>query len=202
MRMKLSESGRPEVMIAAVRNKEASANIPRGTPLVLNLSSAAQPTTGSDGFGAGYEDGLQVVLPGTAGANATYFFPYGVALQQILNGQLGEAQIFGVCAYALVTFMTRSASTASWSSSASSSSAGGFALSIDTVNNVFNTYTPSSISLANASSIVTTGGINAQQQPPLAVMLDSFASSTASASATSDTRTIIANGYRVFIRMM
>lgn len=202
MRIKLSENPRPDFVIVAARNAESTAAIPRGTPIVLNLSSAPQPTSGADGFAAGYEDGLQVVLPSTAGANPTALFPFGVAVDTIANGQLGEALVFGVVAYALVVRATRAASTDSWSASATSSSAGGFLLSIDTVNNAFRTYAPSSISLANASSIVTSGGIDIQKLNAQAVMLDSMATFSASASATSDTRTIALVGYRAFIRMM
>lgn len=202
MRMKLSENPRPDSIIMAVRNSESTAAIPRGTPVILNLSSAAQPTSGADGFAAGYEDGLQVVLPSTAAASPTALFNYGVSVDVIPNGQVGESLIFGVVAFALVVRATRAASTDSWSASATSSSAGGFLLSVDTVNNVFRTYAPSSISLANASSIVTTGGIDIQKLNANAVMLDSMATFSASASATSDTRTVALVGYRAFVRMM
>lgn len=188
MRLKLSESPRPEVMIGAVRNAETSANIPKGSPLILNLSSAAQPTTGEDGFAAGYEDGLQVVLPGTAGANPSANFLYGIAVDTILNGQLGEAMCFGVIPFALVLRATRAASTDSWTSSASSSLAGGFLLAVDTANNCFKTY-------ASTASLV-------QPNQWGLVCLDSFSSVPASASATSDTRTALIQGYRVFVRLM
>lgn len=202
MRISLTETNRPDRIVAAVRNSEATADIPKGTPLILNLSKAAQPTTANDGAAIGYEDGLQVVLPATATATPTYMFPYGVATDIIKNNQLGASQIFGVIAYALVLRATRAASTDSWTSSNSASSVGGYFLSIDTVNNCFATLTPSSISLANASSIVTSGAIDIQRTPPIAMLLDSFASFSASASATSDTRTAMINGYRAFIRMM
>lgn len=188
MRINLTENNRPESVIASVRNGEASANIPTGTPLILNLSSAAQPTTASDGRGVGFEDGLQVVLPATAGANPSLNFVYGVALGQILNNQLGEALITGVASFALVTRATRAASTNSWSSSASSSLAGGFLLSVDTLNNAFVTY-------------ASTASLQQQHQGDM-VMLDSFNSMAASASATTDTRTANLIGYRAFIRLM
>lgn len=200
MRLKLSESPRPEIMVGTGRNAESTATIPRGTPVILNLSSTPQPTTDSDGFVKGYEDGLQVVLPGTAGANPCAMYPFGIALQDTLSQQLGEFGMYGVFSYVLVQRATRANSGASWSSSASSSSAGGFLLSIDTLAQAFVTYTPSSISLANASSAVSTGGINIQNQQINAVMLDSFSSLPSSASATSDTRTTINIGYRCFIR--
>lgn len=178
---------RPELEDAAIRNAETVA-IPRGTPVILNLTSTAQPTTASDGYGPGYEDGLQVVLPSTAGATPSLNFIYGVALSTIPPGESGGAQVFGVCAYVLVTRMTRAASTDSWTSSASSSLAGGFLLNADTLNNAFKTY-------ASTASL-------AQQHQGDMVMLDSMSSESASASATSDTRTAVLKNYRAFIRLM
>lgn len=200
MRLKLSESPRPEVLIGSGRNSESSATIPRGTPVILNLSSTPQPTTDGDGFAKGYEDGLQVVLPGTAGANPCAMYPFGIALQDTPSQQLGEFGMYGVFSYVLVVRATRSASSASWSSSASSSSAGGFLLSIDTLAQAFATYAPSSITISNASAVGSAAGINIQNQQINAVMLDSFSSLSASATATSDTRTSIVQGYRCFVR--
>ncbi len=188
MRVNATETNRPEKQIASVRNSETSASIPKGSPLILNLTSAAQPTSGADGFSAGYEDGLQVVLPGTAGANPSANFLYGVALDNILNGQLGESQIFGVVPYALVLRATRAASSDSWSSSASSSLAGGFLLNVNTANNCFATF-------ASTASLV-------QPNQWAVIMLDSIASMAASATATSDTRTANIVGYRAFVRLL
>lgn len=188
MRAQQTENNRPDLIFVSVRNGEATNSLPRGTPLILNLSSTPQPSTASEARGAGYEDGLQVVLPATAGANPSTNFPYGVAVDTILATQLGEAFIFGVCPYALVTRATRAASTDSWTSSASSSLAGGFLLNIDTLNNSFKTY-------ASTASL-------AQQHQGDMVLLDSIASMAASASNTSDTRTAVVTGYRVFVRLM
>lgn len=200
-RLNLTENNRPETYRHSVKSGESTATIPLGTPVVLNLSSAPQPTTAQDGFGAGFQDGLQVVLPSTAGANPTVLFNYGVATGPISPGQLGEVAIHGVTAYGLFLRATRASSTSSWTSSASSSSAGGFLLSIDTVNNCYASMANSSIALGTASSIVSTAGF----QPGAvfnAVLLDSLASFSASASATTDSRTAMLTLQRVFVRQM
>ena len=201
-RLNLTENNRPERYIHSVRNSESTAAIPAGTPVILNLSATPQPTTNSDGHLAGFEDGLQVVLPSTAAATSALLFPYGVALAAIANQQLGEVLVHGVGAYALFVRGSRSASTASWPSSASTSSAGGFLLSIDTVNNAYASFTPSSISLANASSIVTTSGINAQAAIFQAIMLDSLGTAGSLTSTSNDARTYSLTLQRVFIREM
>ena len=199
-RFNQTENNRPESYIHSVRNAETVA-IPKGTPVILNLSLAAQPTTASDGHAIGYEDGLQVVLPSTAGAVLSVLYNYGVALNTIPAGLLGEVQVHGVIPAALFVRATRSASTASWSGSATSSAVGGFLVSIDTVNNAFASYAASYVSLANASSVVSSAGLG-QGFIANAVVLDSLASVTASASATSDTRVNLLTLQRAFVRQM
>ena len=162
-------------IILSVKNGETSATIPRGTPVVLNLSATAAA-----------DDGLSVVLPSTAGAAASYAYKYGVALDNYATGQLGESILNGVATYALVGVLTRSATSASWPSSASSA-ASLVALGLDTANNCF---------LLGASSAGSLPGAG------IAHMIDNVASIAGSASATSDTRTNIALGYRVFVRML
>lgn len=185
-RFNLSENNRPERYIHSVMNGEAAATIPRGTPCILNLSSTPQPTTSQDGFAAGFQDGLQVVLPATAGANPSLNFLYGIALADILQGQLGEVMIHNVIPYALMVRATRAASSDSWTSSASFSSAGGYILQVDTANNAFKTVA------AAISSNISLG----------VIMLDSVSSMAASGTNTSDTRTAALLGVRAFIRMM
>lgn len=188
MRTKLVETNKPEKYIHTVRNAEASATIKAGTPVVLNLSTAAQPTTYQNGLPAGFEDGLQVVLPSTGGAVAAQCFYYGVACADILAGQLGEVTVFGVVASAIITRATRAGTSTSNSWSSSDSIAGSVALAIDTANNAFKTG-------ASATGVGFSPG-------NLAILLDSVSSITASATATSDTRTAITTSARVFVRMM
>lgn len=161
---------------ATVKNGETSSSIPRGTPVVLKLSTTAD----SD------NDGLAVVLPGTAGSAHSYAFRYGVVTDTLAAGQLGESILWGNANYALVTRATRAASTDSWSASATVAS--GIALGVDTLNNAFLMAASSAGSLAsNAAN---------------AVLVDSLATVSASASATSDTRTAITVAARVFVRML
>jgi hypothetical protein len=162
-------------IILNVQNTEVSANIPKGTPVILKLSDTAQT-----------DDGLDVVLPSTAGSSLSYSLKFGVLTDSLTPGSYGESILFGVANYALVTRMTRAASTDSWTSSASTIS--GVGLGIDTLNNAF---VPGGTVVGSIASNIM-----------VAIMLDSWASSAASASSTADTRTAITNGNRVFVRMM
>lgn len=191
MRYNATENNRPDFLIAAVRNADTSGTqntgnaINRGTPLILNLSSTAQPTTSNDGHPAGYEDGLQVVLPSTGGGSPSLL--YGVALSSIAGNQIGESMVFGVCSAVVEIVLTRTSTTSVWASYASINS--GFMLTVDSANNAFGTY--SSIAPSNLQ--------------PQALLLDSIASFTTNASTigvsslTSYASTILA---RVFVRMM
>lgn len=145
--------------------------IPRGTPVVLNLN--------------GTNDGLNVVLPSTAGAAKTAAVLYGVATSAIPVNTYGDSLSAGYLSYALVNKLTRAASTSSWASAASIAA---FAvLTVDTANNAFIT--------AAATAIGT-------HYMPFAVLVDSIASIASSASATSDTRTVITAGLRAFVKIL
>jgi hypothetical protein len=198
-RLNLSENQRPERYIHSVLNvdtsgtQNASNAINVGTPLVLNLSSTPQPAS-ADGFAKGYQDGLQVVLPSTAGQVPPAHLAYGVALAQIASNQYGESMVHGVCQAVFEIILTRTSTTSVWASYAAINTVTGtgatpFLLSIDTLNNAFNTYTT-----------LATGNL----QPPV-VLLDSIASFTTNASTigvsslTSYASTLLA---RVFVRMM
>ncbi len=174
--MRIKQVGdKPDRIIMFVRNAEASASIPRGTPLVLNLST----TTNA-------KDGMDVVLPGTAGDPLSYAARYGVVTDTLAAGANGESILFGMCAYALVTRATRAASSNSWSASASTAS--GIALGIDTINNAFTMG-------ASIAGSIATNHVDA-------VLIDSLAAVVASATATTDTRTALTVGARVFVRML
>jgi hypothetical protein len=208
MRTKLIESNKPERYIHMVRNVDQGSvtsittitnSIPAGTPLILNVGATAEPSTYQNALPAGFEDGLQVILPVSAanggqglGAFALNFLHYGVAVNDILYNQLGEAMVFGVYPYALFVRATRAASTNSWTSSQSYS--GWEYLSIDSINNAFTTYASAAAATSNATTPVA---------PLLPIyLLDSISSIAASSSATTDTRTAILTKQRVFIREM
>lgn len=174
MRAKYTGS-RPDRVIMSVQNNEVSASIPRGTPVILSATGVAAT-----------DDGLDVVLPATAGNVNAYGLRYGVLTTTLLAGQNGESILFGVAPFALVTRATRAASSDSWTSSASIAS--GVALGIDTINNAF-------LIGASIAASIATNHIDA-------VLMDSIASFAASATATTDTRTVLTSGQRVFVRMM
>ena len=147
--------------------------IPQGTPVSLMLN--------------GTDDGLAVALPATNGAAKAQSAFLGVTVDtpSMAVNQVGTVICFGIVPYALLTVMTRSASSASWSSSASVGV--DELLAIDTANNAF--------LLASAS-------LGSNNFLPFAVLAGSIASYAASASATSDTRTAIVVGARVFVRAL
>jgi hypothetical protein len=186
VRTKLIESNKPEKYIHNVRNVDTSSaglTIPIGTPLVLNLSATPQPTVYTNGLPAGWEDGLQVVLPSTAGFAGSQLFSYGVATGPIIFQQLGETMVSGVCQASVVRATRAGTSgTNSWSSGSSVVAASNF-LIIDTTNNCF-------ITAASAS----TGN-------PV-ILLDNLSSFAASATNVSDTRTVLTQLVRAFIRQM
>lgn len=203
MRTKLVETNKPEKYIHVVRNVDSGSvssvstvfnSIAAGTPVILNLSSAQQPTTYQNGLPAGFEDGLQVVLPASAANNmglasslSAQIFHYGVAVSNILYNQLGEVMVHGVYPSAIVArSITRSASTVAWVSIASQ--AAGQLMTVDTINNAYNTI---------ATSLAT------HQLSMLPVfLLDSLASFSSTVSSMSNTITWITSSQRVFVREM
>ena len=193
MRASLIEGNKPQKYLNQVRNAESTASIARGTPVVLNLSGTPQPSTYQNGLPAGFEDGLQVVLPSTGGAFAAAYYDYGVAAADILAGQLGDALLDGVI-QALVIINTRSASTANWASNATQAASA--LLSIDTVNNAFS-------QIASSGTQPSTNNPSTYFSQYIAIMIDSVATqATASSSNTNDTRTISTALKRVFLRRM
>src|SRR4051812_43649398 len=97
--------------VLPVKNAE-TVSIPRGTPVVLDVS------TTSDAAG----DGLEVVLPSSAGNVISFGAKFGVLTDTLGAGLTGESILFGISSYTLITRGTRAASTDSWTSSASQAS--------------------------------------------------------------------------------
>lgn len=133
----------------------------------------------------GTDDGTAVVMPSTAGAAQTQAAAFGVlnAPAPYNTGALVYATRNGLC-NAIITLQTR-ATTNSWASGASS--AQWQVLTIDTVNNCLLT--------ASASK-----GTFPYQ--PIAYLASSINSYTGSASATSDTRTVLTTLARVWVNML
>ena len=140
----------------------------------------------------GTNDGLDVVLPNTGGAQKAHAFAYGVViapstpnLQGIPVNQFGEAQIFGFVQNAVLTRQTRSASTVSWNSEGSIASY--VLLVIDT----------------SANGFSTSGGTQASTAYlPFAILQGTLASYSSSASASTDTRTAITASIKAFVRII
>lgn len=192
MRASLIEGNKPQKFINQVRNAE-TVSIPRGTPLVLNFSGTPQPSTYTNGNPAGFEDGLQVVLPSSKSAFAANFFDYGVAVADILAGQMGESLIDGVV-QALVIINTRSASSADWATSASQPAS--VLLAIDTTNNAFS-------QIGSSGTFASNTTISSYASDFIAIMLDSVATQvTASSTSTADSRTVSTALRRCFLRRM
>jgi len=170
MRMK-QVGNKADVLAVVIRNAEATATIPIGTPVVLNAN--------------GTNDGLDVVLPSTAGASKMHSLAYGVTIgPSIAAGAYGEAMIFGFHTAVVLTRQTRSASTVSWNSEASIASYG--IMNIESVANGFQT----GATLASTNFL------------PFAVLAQSLASYASSASATSDARTAITAAVKAFLRVI
>jgi hypothetical protein len=150
---------------------EDTVSIPQGTPVSLMLN--------------GTDDGLAIALPSTNGATKAQSAFLGVTLATHAVNDVGTVISFGIVPYALLTVMTRGASSNSWSSSASV--AVGELLAIDTINNAF---------------LLESASLGSNNFLPFAILAGSISSYAASASATSDTRTAIVVGVRVFVRAL
>ncbi len=177
MSIRLNQVGNKAGKISAtVKNGETSSSIPRGTPVILKLTTASAT-----------DDGLAVVLPSTAGDPVSYACKFGVITETLAVGNLSESILFGVANYALVTLSTRSTTGTGGGSWSTVSQASGVGLGIDTANNAFSI----------GASIA--GGVASNAM--MAILLDSL-TMTASATATTDTSTAYKVAARVFVRML
>lgn len=131
----------------------------------------------------GTSDGLAVVLPATAGAAKSNVYQYGIALEAAIAGTHFSIQQFGYCRNVTLRRATRAASSDSWTSAASMET--NHYLVPETLGN-------------GVSSGGTTSGAGI-----VAIMLaESVAAFAASASATSDTRTMITQSVKAILRML
>ncbi len=176
--MRFKQVGNKADLFAVVVRNADTVTIPLGSPVVLNMN--------------GTNDGLDVVLPSTAGASKVTAFLAGVVVspstpnqQGIPVNQFGEAQVFGFVNSCVLTRQTRSASSVSWASEASIAS---YVLLIpETVGNGF----------------ATSGGTQAASAfLPFAILQQSLGSYSSSTSQTSDSRTAITAGVKAFVRIL
>lgn len=171
-----------EFFATHIRNAEASTTIPKGTPAALVFN--------------GTEDGFAAVLPSTAGAAKMVASRFGVALDDILAGQVGEVQLYGLCNYVIMSLQTRANTSGASSFSTADTVALLVALSINTVNNFFSTKASTT---AFASTDVFT--LSAFQDNP-GFIAQSLASVAGIATSTSETRTVVTQAVKAFLRMM
>lgn len=167
---------------AVIRNAEASSTINRGMPVVLNMN--------------GTNDGLDVVLPSTAGAVKTAAFRYGVALTDLNPGDIGEAMMFGECDFVRLTLQTRANTSGGSSFSTADTVALGLILTIVTQANAFST---AAVTVAAASSADQTLSLGNQDYARIG---QSLASAAGIATTSTETRTAITQGVKAFLRMM
>ncbi len=175
------------------RNDESSASIEPGRPVVFTID--------------GTEDGFAAVLPVTAAAAKCpgFFAGIHVGSRNLLTNEVGTAQIWGLCNYAIFAQQTRSATTASFSTAAPLSV--GQPLSIHTAAGI------NALVIAGAAGAITkayvtgtaasdTLALTLNEIPAVIVAAQTVASAAASATTTSETRTSVTMGIKVFLRAM
>lgn len=175
-----TQGGKPNFIAFTVKNKEASASIPVGTPVLLNLS--------------GTDDGLEVILPSSGDATKALTRFFGVVTGTIAAGQLGEVLIAGVARKANLVQATRAASSDSWATF--DTLAADLQMSVDTVNNCFRTQ-------ASTTTVASNTTVTQVSPKGTAVFLaQTVASFSGLASATSDTRLVITTAVKAIVRAL
>lgn len=174
-----------EKIINRVKNAETSATIPRGVPVVLTM-------TGTD-------DGLAVVLPGTAGAAKAAAFAFGVALDDIVAGAFGDVQSYGVCDYVKLCLQSRSQSTGANTIPTADTVALGAQLLLVTDTRLGGAFSTIASTVAAASSDAQTLTRNNLQNGFLG---QSIASVDSLPTSTSETRLAVTQAVKAFLRFM
>ncbi len=165
-----------------VRNAEASTTIGRGRPVVLVMN--------------GTEDGFAVVLPSSSSAAKYNAFKYGVALEDITAGQIGNVQLEGLCNYVIMSLQTRANTSGGSSFSTAETVALGEMLAINTVNNFFSTVAATVAAASSDAQTLT----RANDVPGF--IAQSLASAAGLATSTSETRTVITQAVKAMLRML
>lgn len=180
--MRIKQVGnKADRICVTVKNAESSSTIYAGTPVALVAN--------------GTDDGLAVVLPATSTAAKIAAFQYGVAIQDIAAGRVGEVCVFGVCNVKL-TLQTRANTSGGSSFSTADTVALGNALTIFSAGNVFST-------IAQTAAVASTDALTLSNfEAAKAAIFQSVASAAGVATGTAETRTIITQSVKAFIRMM
>lgn len=165
-----------------------TSTIPAGSPVFLGaIYAAASSLTDGVGVVCAVDGATLAAANATLAADAAVknYAMIGVALKSMAPNETVDILCYGVTTVALA-MQTRSASTANWISWAGIISGTAINLAVETT----------------VGKYFTTGGnasVATQQQ---VIALDIVASAASSASATSDTRTLISSSIRAFVRMM
>ncbi len=174
-----------EKIIQRVKNAETTLTIAKGTPVILTM-------TGTD-------DGLAVVLPRTAGQAKANAFIFGVALDDIVAGAMGDVQSWGVCDYVKLCVQSRSQSTGANTIPTADTVALGAMLLLVTdsrVGDCFSTVADTVAAASNADQTLT------RNNNAIAFLGQSIASAAAIATSTSETRLAVTQAVKAFLRMM
>ncbi len=174
-----------ERVINRVKNAESTLTIERGTPVVLTM-------TGTD-------DGLAVVLPSTAGQAKSNAFLFGVALDDIVAGAIGNVQSWGICDYVKLCLQSRSQTTGANTIPTAETAALGLMLLLVTDSRVGNAFSTIADTVAAASSDAQTLTRN---NANLAFLGQSIASAAAIATSTNETRLAVTQAVKAFLRFM
>lgn len=181
------------------RSDEASASIPAGSPILFAIDAT--------------EDGYAAHLPSssTAAKSPELFAGIYNGPGALVPGKSGQAQVWGICEYAIVLQQSRAASTDSFASAAALSI--GQPLSIDTVNNALaigNQFTGARTVVTAFTSGTAATDIQAATlaanfgdgYAPMFVMAQTLASAASSASTTSDSSVKKTYGTKIFLRAL
>lgn len=138
--------------------------------------------------GSGTQDGVLVTLPASADAARAHTLLFGIAMQDVAAGGIGQVCIQGLCETALTLRQTRAASTDSYASASSLPNAG--ALQVQTALNC----------------VTNTGTVGASNVLPAMALIGSYASAASLASSDvtgpASTATAISTYVKAFLRLM
>ncbi len=177
---------KPEFLDVNIRNDESSAALTQGKVACYKLD--------------GTEDGLGVALPSTIADEAlsTLFFAGIVTDLSIPAGRIGQVRKYGLI-NAIITRATRSLTSGGASWSTVTTLAKGQFLGIDTVNNNLQTIA-SAFSLTYAAT--DSGAVTYPLTMPFAWLAETVATISASATTTTDSRTVLTALAKVFVRRL
>jgi hypothetical protein len=172
-----------DVIFMTIHNAD-TVQIAVGTPVVFVMN--------------GTNDGLDVVLPTSAGTYSAEFVA-GVADRTMNVGDYAEACVFGIFNNVALVVNSRANSSASWSTQASI--AQGVAISLNSAANAFSTVA-STIAYVTASTAAAAGTLTLGFPDIMGVLATSVGTIAGSASSTANTAIYSIMNVEGFIRIM